>query len=481
MKFKGIRYFFGFILASMLVGSTIGLTSCGQKEQVCGSNEEYETPITDAFKFDLDDVVSNNNFLTATTGLAISEVKVIAYTDGDTTNFSLVNGTGGENDRFRLRYEGIDTPESTGEIDPWGLKASLFTKTKLKSATSIVVVNDLVQFEKYDSSGGRYMGFVWYKTETSDYRLLNLEIVEQGYSLNYLQQSSALLPGYFEAFKEAGEAAKKANRRVNGEADCDYDDSGEVVETTIANAKENFDTLGVDYNTSSGGKKLRITAIITGVAGYNFYCRDLTREDTDETYSGIYAFTQYKSIDLKPGYIVKFYCKITKYSGNYQLTDIETSTIASRYAFEYVAKTKEEVEKLGYEYDIDAYKIPDTSITKYSDFEKYTGNYVEIPLTVHGDRNNPDAPYYESTTTSGGQVFTILTYYGDMSLNIRCESHSFFSDAETISIVFEVGKTYSIKAFVGCYQYDEDSEIEYQLSLPSFRDGYQNYIQEVTE
>ena len=100
------------------------------------------------------------------------------------------------------------------------------------------------------------MGFVWYKTETSDYRLLNLEIVEQGYSLNYLQQSSALLPGYFEAFKEAGEAAKKANRRVNGEADCDYDDSGEVVETTIANAKENFDTLGVDYNTSSGGKKL---------------------------------------------------------------------------------------------------------------------------------------------------------------------------------------------------------------------------------
>ena len=481
MKFKGIRYFFGFILASMLVGSTIGLTSCGPKEQVCGSNEEYETPITDAFKFDLENVVSNNNFLTATTGLAISEVKVIAYTDGDTTNFSLVNGTGGENDRFRLRYEGIDTPESTGEIDPWGLKASLFTKTKLKSATSIVVVNDLVQFEKYDSSGGRYMGFVWYKTENSDYRLLNLEIVEQGYSLNYLQQSSALLPRYFEAFKEAGEAAKKANRRVNGEADCDYDDSGEVVETTIANAKENFDTLGVDYNTSSGGKKLRITAIITGVAGYNFYCRDLTREDTDETYSGIYAFTQYKSIDLKPGYIVKFYCKITKYSGNYQLTDIETSTIASRYAFEYVAKTKEEVEELGYEYDVDAYKIPETSITKYSDFEKYTGNYVEIPLTVHGDRNNPDAPYYESTTTSGGQVFTILTYYGDMSLNIRCESHSFFSDAETISIVFEVGKTYSIKAFVGCYQYDEDSEIEYQLSLPSFRDGYQNYIQEVTE
>ena len=138
MKFKGIRYFFGFILASMLVGSTIGLTSCGPKEQVCGSNEEYETPITDAFKFDLENVVSNNNFLTATTGLAISEVKVIAYTDGDTTNFSLVNGTGGENDRFRLRYEGIDTPESTGEIDPWGLKASLFTKTKLKSATSIV-------------------------------------------------------------------------------------------------------------------------------------------------------------------------------------------------------------------------------------------------------------------------------------------------------------------------------------------------------
>lgn len=482
MKFKAGKIIKKLFLALVFFGSTAIISGCGPKEEVCGSSEEYATPITDSFKFKHESYIDKNNFVSAPegSGIAISEVKVTAYTDGDTTNFQLINGVGDECDKFRARYQGINTPESTGKIEPWGLKASVFTKSKLKKATSIIVINDLIQFSKTDTSGGRMMAFVWYKTETTDYRLLNLEIVEQGYSANQLKQNSSNLDGYFDAFKEAGEAAEKAGRRVHGEKDCDYDSSGDVVETTIANAKENYDTLGVDYETSSGGKKLRITAIITGVSGYNFYCRDVAKLDTDETYSGIYAFTQYKSIDIKPGCVVRFYCKITKYGGNYQLTDIETSTIASKYAFEILARTKEEVEALGYEYDTSAYKLKETSITKYEDFGKFAGNYIEVPLKVGSDRNDPTKPYYESKTASGNQVYTILTKYNSYKLNIRLEGHDFFSDGATISDVFTVGKTYNVKAFVSAYQYDEESELEYQLQLPNYgKNFYGDFVSEV--
>ena len=38
-----------------------------------------------------------------------------------------------ENGVLKARYIAINTPESTGSIEPWGKKAANFTKTKLQS------------------------------------------------------------------------------------------------------------------------------------------------------------------------------------------------------------------------------------------------------------------------------------------------------------------------------------------------------------
>ena len=450
---------------------SFALAACGEKqnEDVCGENIEYETPITESFKFANEGSIPNNNFLSATSGLAIMEVSLASNTDGDTSNFYPLNDETATS-RFRFRYEGIDTPESTGAIQEWGLKASHFTKSKLTNASRIVVVNDLDLFEKYDSSGGRYMGFVWYQpNDGADFRLLNLEIVEQGYSLNLLNQNSQILDGYYEAFQEAQEAAK--GRRVNGEKDCDFDSSGEVVETTISNAKENFDTLGVNDSTGNSGKQLRIIGQVIAISGSDFYVRDVNPSDEDVVPASIFAFTQYKSSGVKVGDIVRFYAKITKYYGNLQLTDVKLNN--DHYPFEILATTKEEAEELGYVYNVDPVYMDPSLITSTDSFEPYAGNLVRTTITIE---DSEDFVYQSQTDSS---TFSIHATCNGIELNIRCEGHNFFSSESTIRTVFERGKSYDVNVLLGIFQYNDSEEVSYQIEFPFFKASeYKNYISE---
>lgn len=453
--------------------ASLAIVSCGNNsEEVCGSDVEYETPVTDSFTFEHIDVLGNNNFLSATSGLAISEVTVSTFTDGDTTNFRLVSGG---STAFRVRYEGINTPESTGRIEERGIKASHFTKSKLSTAHRIVLVNDYTLFEKFDSSGGRYMGFVWYQPEeNSEFRLLNLEIVEQGYSRNFLTQNSDILDGYYEAFLEAGDAAK--GRRVNGERDCDFDTSGEIVETTIANAKDEFDVLGIDDSTASSGRTLRITGIVIALDGVNFYVRDVNLSDEDAVKSSIYAFTSYKSSGVKVGDVVRFYAKITKFYGNYQLTDVRINDPS--YPFEILSSGEEECIALGYEYDIDPVALDPNAVMSDESLNDYQGNLVSTTVCIEDSENFVTSYINNSNVT----VYTVHAYLNEYSIDIRLEGHSFFNSENAIKAVFESGKLYDVKVLVSFYKANEEDNGDYQLEFPSFRaTEFRNYVSEHVE
>ena len=110
------------------------------------------------------------------------EVTVKAYIDGDTTHFNVPESVlpGGV---LKARYLAINTPESTGKIEEWGKSASAFTKGKLQSATSIIIESDDGKWNA-DSTGGRYLVWVWYKTaDTAEYRNLNIEILAEGLAI----------------------------------------------------------------------------------------------------------------------------------------------------------------------------------------------------------------------------------------------------------------------------------------------------------
>ena len=110
-------------------------------------------------------------------------VTVKNFVDGDTTHFNVPDSLGMPANTLKARYLAVNTPESTGKIEEYGKKASEFTKSKLSSAVSIVVESDDDSWN-LDSTGSRYMVWIWYKTaEDTEYRNLNIEILQNGLAI----------------------------------------------------------------------------------------------------------------------------------------------------------------------------------------------------------------------------------------------------------------------------------------------------------
>ena len=115
-------------------------------------------------------------------GRVSCEVTVKTFVDGDTVHFHVPTSVM-PNGVLKARFLAVNTPESTGKIEEWGKKASKFTKEKLSQATSIIIESDTADWNA-DSTGDRYLVWIWYKTADSDtYRNLNIEILQEGLAI----------------------------------------------------------------------------------------------------------------------------------------------------------------------------------------------------------------------------------------------------------------------------------------------------------
>lgn len=159
------------------------------------------------------------------------EVTVKTFIDGDTTHFNPVTKdavTGynpadfaGTDGYIKARYLAINTPESTGQVEPWGKKASKFTRSKLENVDSIVVESD-VDYWDIDSTGERYLLWVWYKPKgASEYRNLNVEILQAG--LAFASRTSEGIYGEV-ATKALNQAMAEKLFLYSGEKDPDFYD-----------------------------------------------------------------------------------------------------------------------------------------------------------------------------------------------------------------------------------------------------------------
>lgn len=169
------------------------------------------------------------------------QVTVKTYVDGDTTHFFAPESfiAGGV---LKARYLAINTPESTGKIEEYGKTAANFTKEKLSGATSIIVESDDGNLNR-DSTGSRYLFWVWYRTsEDEDYRNLNLEILQNGLAL----ASSTANNRYGDICVKALNQARAQKLAVySGENDPNFF-YGEAVELTLRELRPNIaDYVGV--------------------------------------------------------------------------------------------------------------------------------------------------------------------------------------------------------------------------------------------
>ncbi len=166
------------LLAVGLLAATVLLSAaaCDGSGTTDGNGKETTVEKTDHV-----DYVGNLKLDMASDTLK-QEVTIKSFVDGDTTHFHAPASTfpGGV---LKARYLAINTPESTGKIEVWGKKAASFTREKLESAKSIIVESDTASWN-VDSTGGRYLVWIWYRTDDSaDYRNLNIEILQEGLAI----------------------------------------------------------------------------------------------------------------------------------------------------------------------------------------------------------------------------------------------------------------------------------------------------------
>ena len=198
------------------------------------------------------------------------EVTVHAFVDGDTTHFNVpvsVSPSG----VLKARYLGLNTPESTGKIEEYGKKAASFTREKLENASSIIIESDDPNWN-VDSSGGRVLVWVWYRTGNSgQYRNLNIELLQNGLANAYSTASNRYGATAMAALNYAKE--NKLNL-FSGQKDPDYY-YGDAVELTLRELRCNV----AEYD----GIKVAFEGVITMNDGGSIYVEDYDA-DTDRYY-----------------------------------------------------------------------------------------------------------------------------------------------------------------------------------------------------
>lgn len=383
------------------------------------------TPITDSYKLDAD--YANKDYFEDGIGV----VTVVQYVDGDTTIFRTKNGHS-----ITVRYQGVDTPESTYTVEPWGFAASNHTKETLKNAKEIVLQTDDGNPGKdnADTTGKRYLAWVW-----ADGRLLNLELVEL--ALAHSKAASTTLKSYFDEAVKSGLASKA---RIYGEKDPDFDYSTEYEEISLKDLHEKYGTASAINQELDKGKKVKVSGTIVRRLGVtSAYLQQLYIDEStgEEHIYGVYLYGGFNENNrLNVGYSVIVTGTISYYGGALQISDVSTSHVKVQ------SMTDQDKVK----------KIEPEDLSAYLKDEMHIGNLIQIntPITITRtyDADETNAFSLNGTYVDNNGKTQTLSIRIDKNVTLKDEN----GDRITSGEYFVGKKLSSLTAIVGYYDPSQD-------------------------
>ena len=266
------------LVLPLLFGSLLGVAGCGNTNSSSENSENISSESSSEKQFV--DYASQLK-LDTSSSRARAEATVKLHIDGDTVHFNVPEGVGIDG-VLKARFLGVDTPESTGKVQPWGKTASNYTKEKLAQEGVKIILESNSDKWDADSTGERFLVYVWYKSsDMSDYKCLNLELMQQGFA--YQKGSSDLV--YKDAFSGAFNQAYGDKLHVySDEKDPNYY-YGAYREVTIKGLK----TYPTEYESSL----VRFEGVIAKISNNTAYVVDLD-EATGVTY-GIQVYYGFDS------------------------------------------------------------------------------------------------------------------------------------------------------------------------------------------
>ena len=373
------------------------------------------------------------------------EVTVKAYIDGDTTHFYVPTSVQ-ETGVLKARYLAINTPESTGKIEEWGKKAAAFTKSKLKDATSIIIESDDGKWN-VDSTGGRYLVWVWYKTaESDDYRNLNLEILQEGLAI----ASNSAQNRYGDICMKAIDQSKNHKLFVHSEnPDPDFH-YGAAVELTLSELRSNIE--------SYDGTKVAFTGIITRQANDGVYVEAYDEETG--MYNGVYVYygASAKSAVLAilvPGNEVRIVGTVSYYEtgDSWQVSGVECNPrkpddpnnikkISEGHSPAYLETSAETfLSKVDREVIVDGEET----------FQKF--DYAKLCMATSISMQNLKVTSIYTTDNDGSSdgAMTLTCKVGDLTVDVRTTVLR-DADGNLITEDYFAGKTIDVQGIIDCFQ-----------------------------
>ncbi len=215
--------------------------------------------------------------------------------DGDTAHFT-PKVTTTSDETVKARFYGVDTPESTGRIQPYGKQASNFTKDKLYNASkngTIVLAGVSSEYGVPETDANkRHLCCVWiHETKKNapkeELTNLNLWIIQEGYSD---PGSLNKMPEYEETFLAAYNQAKDCQlKKFSGEDDPLFP-KGDFVETDISDIMREVYACMDDptYVNPYNEVKVRIKGTVVGYANNTLFLQSY--DFIDDQYYGINCF-----------------------------------------------------------------------------------------------------------------------------------------------------------------------------------------------
>ncbi len=285
MKIKNLLLLFVTVLSTAICG--------------CTSNNKEPVDYVAQTKLDLND-----------TSKVYAEVTVLRYVDGDTTHFALKDGFTPkewiEDEYLKARYNSVDTPESTGKVEKWGKTAAYYTRDALSSATSIIIQSDTNKWNK-DSTGERYLVWVWYKTASdTDYHLLNLELIQNGLAKLKSASDFSLYDTFLNANNQA--IALKYNLYDANKVDENWY-AGKAINMTIEELRLNAEEYAAQ------NAKVSVEGLVTIYDGTNHMAYAQYQDPETERWYGMNfyeGFTHYTP--LEKGNLVRLVGNISLYT-----------------------------------------------------------------------------------------------------------------------------------------------------------------------
>ena len=405
------------------------------------------------------------------------EVTVKNHIDGDTTHFYItqsgninnISKTPGIDGVLKARYLGINTPESTGKIEPWGKAASNFTKDKVMNAESIIIESEDTNWN-VDSTGERFLVWVWYKLPgATEYRNLNLEILQEGLAVSSKSGNYTYGDICEKAIAQAAESQKYVYAPANvKDPDFPY---GDAQFMTLKELKINIEQYV--------GARVAFEGVIVKDSGGSVYIE--AYDETDGIYYGISAYYLTSGLDgfglelLKVGNKLRFAGVVGEFNGSYQITDLK-----------YDAWNPENAKNMSFISDGNEPGYQEITALHF-DPQSNQGS-VRVDAVVDGEDVTKEIPYMylaqdASVSMKNLKVVSVYTTKkGDSkgAITLTCLVDGTYIDVRTIVLRDEndnlitedifLGKTIDVKGTIDYYLPEGQTAGRYQIQVFSIED-----------